>query len=144
MAANSQFSVAIHIMTSLGYRPNEAQTSQYLAKSVCTNPVVIRRILSRLHKGGLVVAQSGKAGGARLAKPAWQITLADIYRATECGTLFAIPRKEENKACVVACHMKQLLCAIFSQTEEAIEKTLSKVTLASLLQEMDLASKKAS
>jgi DNA-binding IscR family transcriptional regulator len=45
MAANSQFSIAIHILTMLAKTSDERLKSDYLAKSVNTNPVVIRRLL---------------------------------------------------------------------------------------------------
>jgi Rrf2 family protein len=140
MAANSKFAVAIHIMTGLAHRRGELVTSQELASSVNTNPVVIRRILSQLHKGGLITAQSGKTGGAALARPAADITLFDIYKVIEGGDLFAIPDKPENKACMVACNMKRLLGSVFSKTESAIEKSLKTVKLSDLVNEVPGAS----
>jgi Rrf2 family protein len=136
MAANSRLSVSIHIMTSLAWRTGDAVTSDYLAKSVNTNPVVIRRILSQLRKAGLIHCQAGKSGGCRLAKPASEITLYDIYHAVESDGPFAIPEKAENKACAVSCHMKKMLQKVFSQAQEAMGSSLRRVKLTDLVKEV--------
>ena len=70
MAANSQFAVAIHVLTILAKGGDERVKSDYIAGSVNTNPVVIRRLLSNLQEANIVVSQVGAAGGTSLAKPA--------------------------------------------------------------------------
>lgn len=133
MADNNRFSVAIHIVTYLACKGGEGATSNMLATSIGTNPVVVRRLLSQLHKANLIETQSGKSGGSRLGKRPEQITLFDVYKAVEQGGPFAIPSKPENKACLVSCHMKEMLSDIFRQTELAIESSLKKTTVAELL-----------
>ncbi|HVO33838.1 MAG TPA: Rrf2 family transcriptional regulator [Elusimicrobiota bacterium] len=133
MAANSRFSVAVHIMTALAYLGDEKATSVTLAASANTNPVVVRRLLSHLHQAGLVDCHQGKSGGCQLARSPGRITLHDIYMAIEAGGPFVIPHKPENKACAVSCHMKQILEEIFQQTQQAIARSLERTTLADLL-----------
>src|SRR4051812_153592 len=117
MAANSRFSVSIHILTALAYRGGAGATSHTLARSICTNAVVVRRLLSQLRQAGLIACQPGKSGGCQLAKRAEQITLYDVFKAVESGGPFAIPDKPENKSCEVSCHMKDILTDIFEQTQ---------------------------
>jgi Rrf2 family protein len=138
MAANSRLSVSIHIMTALAYKGSEGSTSQWLAKSVCTNPVVVRRLLSQLRQAGLIVCQSGKSGGCHLARGPEQITLYDIYKTIEEGGPFVIPDKPENKECRVSCNMKQILQDLFDQTQKAIEQSLKRTTLADLLKSVQV------
>ena len=59
MAANSQFSMAVHILTVLAKAEDEKVKSDYVARSVNTNAVVIRRIMSQLSAAGLVSSQTG-------------------------------------------------------------------------------------
>src|SRR5690349_1573111 len=101
MAANSQFSMAVHILTMLARSEGENLKSEYLAGSVNTNAVVIRRILSQLGQANLVTSQTGSAGGARLAKHPGDIRLADVYHAVSCGEVFALHPKGANKECPV-------------------------------------------
>jgi DNA-binding IscR family transcriptional regulator len=75
---SSRFATAVHILTLLAYEREEALTSDYIAGSVNTNPVVIRRILKRLAIVGLVISVRGASGGSRLGKPPGDITLLDV------------------------------------------------------------------
>ena len=65
MAANSQFSMAVHILTLLANAEGENVKSGLIAASVNTNPVVIRRVLSQLNQAGLVASQTGAFGGTQ-------------------------------------------------------------------------------
>jgi DNA-binding IscR family transcriptional regulator len=69
--SNSRFAVATHVLTSLALAaeddPGARLTSDELAASINTSPVVVRRIIGRLQAAGLVVAQTGRGGGAALA-----------------------------------------------------------------------------
>jgi Rrf2 family protein len=139
MAANSRFPVAVHIMTALGYRDGESMSSPLLARSVSTNPVVIRRLLSQLRKAGLVRAHSGKSGGAQLARSPESISLMDIYRAIDGGEPFSIPDKAEYRPCEVSCQIKKLLSSVLADTEKAIAASLEKVRLSDLVRDIDSA-----
>ncbi|MCA1624917.1 MAG: Rrf2 family transcriptional regulator [Acidobacteria bacterium] len=67
MAANSKFSIAVHVLAILARSCDERIKSDYIAKSVNTNPVVIRRLLSTLYESGLVVSQTGTCGDQHCA-----------------------------------------------------------------------------
>lgn len=136
MSANSRFAVATHVLTSLALAaeasPEALVTSEYLAKSVNTSPVVVRRILGLLRKAGLVLAHTGRGGGATLARPATRITLLDIHRAVDEPMLFAMNPNRPNPACEVSCRMKDVLGPVFDDAERAVEARLSKVRLSEL------------
>ena len=88
MAANTRFSTGVHALILLAIEPGKLQTSETLAGRLGTNPVVIRRIFSLLQQAELVVSHKGPTGGSKLARPARAITLKDIYKALDPGTLF--------------------------------------------------------
>ncbi len=52
-----------------------------IADHMRAHAVFLRRVIATLCRAGLVEAREGRDGGYRLARPADQITLADIYRA---------------------------------------------------------------
>jgi Rrf2 family protein len=133
MSGNSRFPVAVHVLTALAYRDGESLSSTRLAESVRTNPVVIRRLLIRLGKAGLVEAQVGKSGGVRLARRPESITLLHVFRAVEGGSPFVLPDKPENKACEVSCAMRTLLSSVLAETDRAISKSLGKVRLSDVV-----------
>jgi len=144
MSGNSRFPVAVHVMTALAYHDGEWMSSPMLAESVRTNPVVIRRLLGRLQKAGLVHAQLGKSGGVQLARRPHSITLLDIFRALEGGSPFVLPDKPENKTCAVSCAMKKLLSSVLAETDRAISGSLEKVRLSDLVRDIAGAAKGAS
>src|SRR5258708_8597352 len=102
MSANSQLTVAIHVLSWMALvernRPGPV-TSERIAQSVNTNPVVIRRALGLLQKGGLVRTQRGANAGWVLAKRPTAITLLDIYNAAEPGPPSPIPPPPPTTTC---------------------------------------------
>src|SRR5579885_1925959 len=97
MMSNSRFTVACHILTLLAQNPAEPMTSEYIAASVNTNPVVIRRVLGTLRSAHLVMSQGGNGGGWRLASAPAAVTLRDVYRAVEDEPLFPLHHREPNQ-----------------------------------------------
>ena len=64
-------------------------TSSQLAVGVGSVASLVRKLLAQLAKDGLVTGVAGRSGGVRLARPASEITLAEIYRSV-CGQLARI------------------------------------------------------
>ena len=83
MSKNCRFAFAVHVAAVLALTPDQPCTSDWLAGSVNTNPVVIRRILSALAKAGLVRSVRGSQGGTMLSRPPEAITLLELSRAVD-------------------------------------------------------------
>ena len=128
-----QFAVASHIMAALGIYPGGEVGSATLADSVNANPTFVRKSLSKLSKAGLVVTTRGKNGASVLARPAKQITLFDIYRASEAPRAFAIHSYPVEKRCPVSRNLKECMSAVLSQTQKSFENSLAQITLADLI-----------
>ena len=63
MKISSRFSIAVHILSILKNNPSSLCTSDYMAESVNTNPVVIRKIMSYLKQAGFVYVNRAPGGG---------------------------------------------------------------------------------
>ncbi len=137
MAANSQFAVAIHVLTILAKHGEERVKSDFIAGSVNTNPVVIRRLLSNLQEANLVVSQVGAAGGTLLAKQPKDIRLAEIYNALPCGEVFALHPREPNQDCPVGKNMAAFLCGLQKEIDKSIEEKLNQFTLRDVMEKID-------
>jgi Rrf2 family protein len=137
MAANSRFAMATHIMASLAMKDPEVVSSAYLADSLNTNPVVVRRILGDLQEAGLLATQSGRTGGAQLARKTAQITLWDIYSAVDDGELFAYNPNDPNRSCPLSCEIKSVLEPIFDSAQVAMAKSLKGVTLSDVVAKLE-------
>ena len=134
MAANSQFSMAIHIMTMLARADRENVKSECLAGSVNTNAVVIRRLLGQLGHADLVISQTGAAGGTRVARDPSEIRLAEIYKAVSCGEVFALHPKAPSQDCPVGKNIEAVLCHIQKDIDKAVGDKLSQYTLQNVIE----------
>jgi Rrf2 family protein len=137
MAANSQFSMAVHVLTMLACSEGENVKSECLAGSVNTNAVVIRRLLSQLAQASLVTSQTGAAGGTRLAKRPDEIRLAEIYHAVSCGEVFALHPKGANKDCPVGRNIEAVLCNLQKEIDRSVSETLANYTLGDVITKID-------
>jgi len=130
---NTQFSIAIHVMTGLGFHAGEYMCSCDLAESVNACPSFVRRIISKLSKAGLVHTERGKNGSCSLAKAPESITLLDIYKAVEAPKTFALHTYPVQESCSVSCKMKPALEDILSNAQESFESKLKETSLADLV-----------
>jgi Rrf2 family protein len=120
-------------MAALGYFRGEEISSATLAESVNADPTFVRKSLSKLSKAGLVVTKRGKGGASALARTPRQITLLDIYRTSAAPPAFAIHSYPVEKRCPVSCHLKECMSGVLSQAQYSFERSLAKITLASLV-----------
>jgi Rrf2 family protein len=132
MRKSSRFVVAAHALAMLAY-DKEALTSEYIAGSVNTNPVVVRRILSMLARAGLVITQEGAGGGVRLAKPPEQIDLQAVYHAVESDSVFALHPQEPNPDCPVGRTIQSALEPTLDAAEKSLLDSLGKTTVAEIV-----------
>jgi len=112
-------------------------TSEYLAGSVNTNPVVIRKVMSMLKGAGLVHVRAGVAG-AKLAKELSEITLLEVYKAVNVvaeNDLFS-SHEHPNPECIVGRNIQQSLTKQFSAAQKAMEHSLEIVTLEDVVQDI--------
>lgn len=134
MNISTRFAVAIHILSVLELNKSGISTSDYIAASVNTNPVVIRRITGMLSKAGLVEVRPGVAG-AKLKLAAEEISLMDIYRSVHVvqeNSLFAV-HENPNEKCPVGMHIQDAIIPVFSLAQNAMERVLQEVTLQDIV-----------
>ena len=126
--------MAVHVLAVLAYKEGDRITSTFLAGSVNTNPVIIRRLLLDLQRARLIETSKGAGSGSRLSRAPGRINLGEIYRAVEESESFARPSGKPNEACPVGQCMREALDKIFSSAQSALEADLEKTTLAGLIE----------
>ncbi|MFB7138101.1 Rrf2 family transcriptional regulator [Gottfriedia sp. NPDC056225] len=134
MKISSRFTVAVHVLSLVTIENSALCTSEWIAESVNTNPVVIRRVMGKLKNAGLIQVRRG-TGGATLQKSLSEITLLDVYRAVEVveeGELFQFHEKP-NPNCPVGANIQAVLELILNRAQEAMEKILDDVTMEELV-----------
>jgi len=125
--------MAVHVLTVLAYKEGDRVTSAFLAGSINTNPVIVRRLLLALQRANLVETNKGAGAGSRLSRSPGRINLAEIYRAVEACEPFASPSRKPNAACPVGHCIQAALDKVFASAQQALERDLEKTTLAGLI-----------
>ena len=138
MQISSRFTVALHIFTCVDKFKDEYKiTSDFLAGSINTNPVIIRKILTQLKNAGLITVARG-TGGIELTRPLKEITFYDIYEAIEPienGELFNF-HENPNPKCPVGRNIHTLLDDKLKTIQLAMENEMKKYSVADLHTEM--------
>ena len=138
MKITSRFTVAVHTLLTIYYFGEKNKvTSDFIAQSVCVNPVVIRRTLLSLKAAGMVEVKAG-SGGASIVKDLQDITLYDVYRAVDSveGDLFHF-HVNPNPPCPLGRNIHPVLDSHLSDAQAAMENELKKVTLADLTRQLN-------
>ena len=107
-------------------------TSEMLAKTMGTNPVVIRRIMAGLREQGYVRSDKGHGGGWTLNCDLSKVTLRDVYVALGCPSLLAIGNRNDAPQCLVEQAVNAALNQAFRDAEALLLARLGDVTLAAL------------
>ena len=128
--------MAVHVLTVLAYKEGDRVTSTFLACSINTNPVIVRRLLLELQRARLIETGKGAGSGSRLSRSPGRINLAEIYRAVEDCEPFATPSRKPNATCPVGNCIQAELEKIFASAQLALERDLEKTTLAALINQV--------
>ncbi len=134
MQISSRFTVALHIFTCVDmFKDEHKVTSDFLAASINTNPVIIRKILIQLKKAGLITVARG-TGGIEMTRELSYITFYDVYQAIEPledGNLFRFHENPSTK-CPVGRNIHALLDDKLKSIQNAMEEEMKKYTIKDL------------
>jgi len=114
----------MHILTLLATSKQPWVSSQYLAGSINVDPAAVRRELANLQKHRIVKSKAGKYGGSRLARPANDISLAEVYRAVRPSPILGRRHEDPNPRCPVGNQINDQLECLYREAETAFEKKL--------------------
>ena len=138
MQISSKFTIAVHLLAVIDYLgDNEKVTSNILAKSIGSNPVIVRNIMGNLKESGIIDISQGKSG-VLLTRKTNEITFYDVYVAIEPledNELFNF-HKNPNKECPVGKNIHKLLDSKLETIQKAMEDEMKKYTLEGLKDEM--------
>ena len=134
MQISSRFTVALHIFACVDTFKDEYKiTSDFLAGSINTNPVIIRKILTQLKNAGLITVARG-TGGIEPTRPLSEITFYDVYQAiepVENGDLFHF-HDAPNPECPVGRNIHELLDDKLRDIQNAMENKMKEYSIDDL------------
>ena len=134
-----RFSRALQAMLFLALAAEDGSatlSSPELARRLSTNPSLVRKLLAPLTSAGLVGCVKGRGGGAYLARPAEEITLAEIYRCAVGDKPLWACSPEGEHVCLVTAHAAEYFAALTAEAEDAVLAALGDRTLADSMGEL--------
>lgn len=122
------FRLAVHGLVVLA-ETGDICSSVMLARDLKAHAVFLRRVMAQLVQARIVVAREGRDGGYRLARPAEEITLAEVYLAVKAAEPpdGAPANQDENEP------VQQALDEVAAEVEESLLQVLSRHTIASTM-----------
>lgn len=119
-------------MLLLTHMRDEYISSEFIAKSININPVLVRKEISKLNKAGLLESKEGSAGGSRLAIDPEKLTLDKIYNAvkTEDDHLFGLVKKQPHAGCPIGSRINCQLEQLYQDIDGVVLDKLRSITLA--------------
>lgn len=137
MQISTKFTIAIHLLAAVDYFSGEYKvTSDFLASSIGSNPVIIRNIMSDLQSAGIISTKRGP-GGIQIEKSLDQITFYDVYEAVEKNKdhLFNF-HDNPNPNCPVGRNIHAALDSRLADAQRNFENDLKKYTIADVLKDI--------
>lgn len=123
---SQRLAIAAHMLVYLAYRnatsDEAALASSELARILSKHPSVIRRVLARLARAGLVRSRTGTMGGAWLARPIQTIKLDEVLSAVTDKLVF------NSGSGVVSTQVSSAI----ELADSAARSSLAKVSIADL------------
>ena len=137
MQISSRFTMAIHMFACIDTFKEQKMTSDFMAASIGTNPVIIRKLLQQLKAAGLIEVARG-TGGVRITRPLENITFLDVYRAVECtpdNELFHF-HENPNEKCPVGRIIHHVLDDKLNKVQKTMENELAAITLGDVKKDL--------
>jgi Rrf2 family protein len=130
MRVSAKVDYALRAMVELAAHSDGLLTAEQLATAQKIPPKFLESILAQLRSGGLVASQRGAEGGYRLARPADEISIADVIRELE-GPIATVrgARPDELEYVGAAAPLREIWLELRSQMRGVLEQT----TLADLV-----------
>ena len=126
MQVSARVDYGTRALAELASRPDQLVTSEELAALQGIPVKFLEGILTQLRRAGLVLSKRGAEGGYRLARPAAEIAVADVFRALD-GPIAAVRgmAPEDMDYPGAAEHLRDVWVA----TRAALRTVLEQVTL---------------
>src|SRR5262249_7628831 len=129
---DSRLSGILHVLLHMAQHSGPL-TSETLARTMDTNPVVVRRVMAGLRGRGRGRSDQGAGGGWSVCCDLEKVTLRDIYDALDSPEILAIGNRSEASECLVEQAVNAALGKAFDEAETLLITRFGEVVLANLL-----------
>lgn len=124
-----EFAIGVHALVFLNHKKC-VQSSEAIAKNVCTNPARVRKVLSKLKKQGVVETKEGIDGGYFFSSDSSQVNLAMVADALETAIVAAAWKSgKSDMDCLIASGMAGILDGIYASLDQCCREKLEKISI---------------
>ena len=132
MKFSTRLSDAVHILLFIYLNQETRLSSDQIAKSICTNPSYVRRLMAEMKETGLIRSMRGQANPMLQRSPD-SITLLDVYRAVEDQKPLLHLDTHTNPECGVGVNIQLALQEHYDRIQEIAEKAMGETSLQDIL-----------
>ena len=132
MKFSTRLSDAVHILLFIYLNQETRLSSDQIAKSICTNPSYVRRLMAEMKEAGLIRSMRGQANPMLQRSPD-SITLLDVYRAVEDQKPLLHLDTHTNQECGVGVNIQLALQEHYDRIQEIAEKAMGETSLQDIL-----------
>jgi len=134
MSFNGRLSAALHALLHLAEH-HGPMTSEALAASLRTNPVVVRQTMAGLRGAGIVRSVRGHGGGWHLMRDVASLTVADVYAALGAPAMRSFATGDVQATCLVERTIARALDRAALDAQALLVERFSAIPLAAMLAE---------
>ncbi|MCI2032863.1 MAG: Rrf2 family transcriptional regulator [Lactobacillus sp.] len=132
MKFSHKLSDGVHILAYVDIMHEGDLSSTAIAASIESNPSLVRRLMAKLVKAGLLTSQPGAVAPALGREPA-AISLLDVYRAVEDNQALLHVDEKTNPRCVIGGNIQDTLNAVYANVQATAEAEMARVSLADIV-----------
>lgn len=136
MRSDNRLSRMLHVLIHMDQHDRPV-TSDVIGRMLCTNPVVVRRMMAGLRDDGHVESEKGHGGGWTLARELKDINLLDVYRALGEPPMFALGLAADHPQCLVEQAVNARLNNALLDAKALLLCRFGQITLADLARDFD-------
>lgn len=132
MKYSHKLSDAVHILAYVDIYANGDLSSKAIAASIEANQSMVRRMMSKLVKAGLLNSQPGKVE-VSLARALQDISLLDIYLAIEDHRNLLHIDDKTNPLCIVGGNIQETLDDVYGKVQQDAEASMAAHSLQEII-----------
>lgn len=135
MKFSHKLSDAVHLLAYIEIFPDDDLSSRAIARSIVTNPSMVRSLMMDLRKAGLLKTKQGNAE-PELAKKPEEISLYDIFAAVGMDHHLLHVDEDTEQKCPVGGNIQGPLAKAYAEVEETAFAKMREISLREIVDQI--------
>ncbi|MBT9024183.1 Rrf2 family transcriptional regulator [Lactobacillus delbrueckii] len=135
MKFSHKLSDAVHLLAYIEIFPDDDLSSRAIARSIVTNPSMVRSLMMDLRKAGFLKTKQGSTE-PELAKKPEEISLYDIFAAVGMEHHLLHVDEDTEQKCPVGGNIQGPLAKAYAEVEEAAFAKMREISLREIVDQI--------